>query len=314
MISKNTVFIIGAGAGVPYEFPTGKQLKAEIIHGFTKRYIKYFQENKLSDFEIESLIPEVEKFINTFRSSKTESIDLFLSRHPRLMEIGKHSIVLSIWSKELQHYNQEKHQIIDNWFEYLYQKMTENFDKKDIYNISSNHVSFVIFNYDRMIEFLLYRAFKNSFEDIPTDRCKGEINKFDYIHIYGQCGKLPWQDSSDHLKYGAPFNSSSLDYLSDQIFILKENRINQNVMKARQLILSSRRIFFLGFGYRNENLKILNLPDMLKPGQKVFGTGIGLFREEIDRIKENYFINKTIKPNDIVITNDDCLDLLRRYL
>lgn len=49
MITKNTLFILGAGASVPYGYPTGRELRKLLISNSSDRlsYSKMFNEESL---------------------------------------------------------------------------------------------------------------------------------------------------------------------------------------------------------------------------------------------------------------------------
>ena len=80
-------------------------------------------------------------------------------------------------------------------------------------------------------------------------------------------------------------------------------------------IKEAKRIYFLGFGYAEENLKLLKIPEVLSKGQKIFGTALGFYEEEIIRTKfklNGKWVNNF--HSDMILENCDCLSLLRKYL
>ena len=92
MITKPTVLILGAGASMPYQFPSGKKLREKIC-----REIK----EPLKDlFDVPSKKAEVEHFISSFSRSGTSSIDAFLEYRTEFMEIGKLAIALALIPSE----------------------------------------------------------------------------------------------------------------------------------------------------------------------------------------------------------------------
>ncbi len=108
MIREETIFILGAGASKPYGYPTGAELRKKIINKFRNQYhsntVVFEQINTFK----EDLINHSESFLNKFELSSTKSIDLFLSRNPKFMDIGKLAIKLSIYNSELESKFREK--------------------------------------------------------------------------------------------------------------------------------------------------------------------------------------------------------------
>lgn len=72
-----TVFVLGAGASVPYKYPSGAQLRTDICKKFVDDYEPLLSESLIPEQEIEV----AKDFVDTFNKSGTESIDLFLSRN-----------------------------------------------------------------------------------------------------------------------------------------------------------------------------------------------------------------------------------------
>lgn len=46
MIEQNAVFILGAGASVPYGYPTGQGLRADICKDFEKRIVSLVKSSR----------------------------------------------------------------------------------------------------------------------------------------------------------------------------------------------------------------------------------------------------------------------------
>ena len=80
--------------------------------------------------------------------------------------------------------------------------------------------------------------------------------------------------------------------------------------------------FFLGFGYADENLIILGIPDVIK-NKKVYGTVKGLTENEIRKIFEKINFSRIVPPNkksnayerdNMILEVSDCRTLLRNWL
>ena len=143
------------------------------------------------------------------------------------------------------------------------------------------------------------------------------LKQIKIIHIYGQIAKFGWQ--YDPIKKEIAYGST--DYqdigellLTNNIKIVNEVENSPEIEEAHKTITKAQRVFFLGFGYREENLKILNLPHIIHKGQNIHGTAFEAYEQEIARIKFIFKEGNRIIANDIGIFNMDNLELLRRYL
>jgi hypothetical protein len=88
MIKEKTVFILGAGAGVPYGYPTGEGLRKYIRSDFTSRF-KDLCNHLISASSRNIWLDKVEKFTKSFNDSSNLSIDLFLARNVEYLDIWK---------------------------------------------------------------------------------------------------------------------------------------------------------------------------------------------------------------------------------
>jgi hypothetical protein len=120
MITKPTVLILGAGASMPYGFPSGRDLLKTILDGL--------QPNTSST--LHTTLEELgmtKDCIWTFRNdlyySGSSSVDAFLEHRQEFLEIGKLAIMLSLMPLE------EEHRLFDmkvreqSWYEYLFGKL-----------------------------------------------------------------------------------------------------------------------------------------------------------------------------------------------
>jgi hypothetical protein len=63
----------------------------------------------------------------------------------------------------------------------------------------------------------------------------------------------------------------------------------------------------------------LEIPHLLKPGQKVYGTAFNWKEKEIEKLKKKFIQNKAfnkalmLQQSELIIKNTNCLDLLREH-
>ena len=90
MIKTETLFILGAGASVPFRYPSGIQLR-NLICGQTRKAAAIQALKPVNDDET-WYAQSVDKFITEFSRSSLYSIDFFLENRKEFMDIGKITI------------------------------------------------------------------------------------------------------------------------------------------------------------------------------------------------------------------------------
>jgi len=337
MITEPTVFILGAGASKPYGFPTGKELRSNICRNLEDQYDDFL--NKCYGGHRSAgrrqKMANAKDFLKFYKSARGQPIDLFLARNPQYENIGKIAIILNILHAEggskFDEDLDEKN-IKQDWYNFLFEKMSEGLILPDSYkHFKDNAVSFITFNYDRSLEHFLFDTLIHSFtklQDIQYHRNYEQNNKlipFPFIHVYGEIAKLHWQHKS-----GLPYDSEPpydfLENLTANIRVIHE-RADKELEDAKGIIRDAKKVFFLGFGYAPENLKILDIPNIFKNGQNIYGTALQstpkqkkdtLTKLTPNRIKQivdqEESWAKTIGSISIFIEDKNCRQLLEEYL
>jgi hypothetical protein len=339
MITKPTVFVLGAGTSMPYGFPSGSHLVREICNVTTDDPLEYDSSLKLEETEIADLTKDVlllkrkdigQVLRNFFGRSQTEefgralhfsqrySIDAFLERRPEYMDIGKWAIALFILRKEIKSHLFDAKFQNEGCYRYLIDRMDTKWDQ-----FSENKVSFITFNYDRSLEEYLFTTIQKTYGKNETE-CAEMIGKLPIIHVHGSLGKLPWQDTNG-IPYGANLEkyderlgvaNAAAGNSSKQIKVIPENQsTSEELDEAYRLLSEADRIYFLGFSYHSTNLKRLRIDELTKKEKertrgdsrqsRMKGSGMGLELKEKESIKE-WFI-------DIPDNSSDSLLFLRRY-
>lgn len=315
MISEKTLFILGAGASLPYGYPSGKDLRKSISFNFVNDYVNYFCNSNV-DQNNQNYINYLRKFSNKFYKSSNKSIDLFLSRNPEFNSVGKLAITLEIFKAEFESNFREKiSNVNQDWYSYLFDRLTNTFKNKDQFKLSENEISFITFNYDRSLQQFLFESLFNSFESIKDTEAANEIRNIPILHVYGQIAPLPWESHNSGISYKRKIMSDIIDSANENIKLIDENNNSDIGQNISEMIRSADRIFFLGFGYAKENLEVLNFPYIIKEEHKIFGTGLGLTDREITEISNTFFYPGLTNSKNIIIKNNfDNLQLIREYL
>ncbi len=331
MITEETVFILGAGASVPYGYQTGAGLRKSICKesvGST-HFENLIRDGSISldEFDEEVWKNKGKDFTDIFFKSDTRSIDLFLNRNPKFADIGKISIIHRILEDEKSSaFNEDMRDNFktQNWYSYLFDRMTSELTGPDEYEkFRENRVSFITFNYDRSLEYYLYDSLQNSFYESSKDPTKyrnliNQLRRTPIHHVYGCIASLPWQNGRGKtLEYRSHYTFKHIMEMKDNVRVIFERKNNEN-FEIINTILLAKRIFFLGFGYASENLEQIGIPDELTGDQQIFGTAYRLSEREINDNKKK--LRKISPDGKRAITQKpalfdaDCLTLLKRFL
>jgi len=281
MIQNKTVLVLGAGASCPYGFPDGRGLVSEIIKSASdeRKRIYHeacFDENILRDFS-DSLL-----------KSDTDSIDLFLTHHSGFRTIGKFAIALNIMRKEEPKSLLSDHK--SKWYSYLFSRLA---DEGPL--LHGNAVNVITFNYDRSFEFYLYNRLIHNYGMEKQDAAE-VVKQLNIHHVHGQLGYLEWHAHDDGPRHFSPeFTHEDVTKAAKHIKILYEkDRIDfPEPTPIQRLIHEAQNVFFLGFGYHRENMKILGFEpngkdQRRRDNQRLTGTFYRWTDAEMTCFKELY--------------------------
>lgn len=321
MITDNTVFILGAGASVPYGYPTGEGLRQDICQNFEKQIKSLGNIPHHPESEVRDILEKAHPFCDAFLKSSTPSIDLFLNRNRKFGEIGKIAIVTSILEAERNScFRENMHHKSQDWYSYLFQKMTEDLiEPKSYEDFRNNKVTFITFNYDRSLEHFLYESLLNAFSLAPENEIISQLNWIKVFHVYGVIDKLPWQ--GEGTKYKDDYSLTSINKMKNNIKLIHE-RINLDgrdwkIRDIKRAMQYASRFYFLGFGYAEENLDILKMRSFLDGRQNIYGTAVGMTDKEISDKRSYLRINfkeKQINQHNPKIEKVDSYKLLQECL
>jgi hypothetical protein len=316
MFTTSTVFVLGAGVSAPFGFPTGDRLlqiltgndlevgpSADAIrvqHGHVLRMLRYSHE----------LPDEIDKFVFELRRSGTPSIDNWLARRPEFQTLGKTAIALVIASAEnkvLSHGYVE-----DDWYKWLFDKLTRGVMKAE--NLKANKVSFITFNYDRMLEWRLRENILGHYgQSSESEKAVAELLSR-IFHVHGVIGENDKDLLSDFGSIRVPAESwFSSDQeqefiahgrhalkLSSSIRIIDELAARDPHLdfEITSRIDGGEKIIFLGFGYDERNMSLLRMGSRVariniqqineSPHCPIVGSGYLLGRAQIHDAKAEF--------------------------
>jgi len=256
MITRPTVFILGAGASYGFGYPLGKNLVEIILKNFdpdnTKNSIELFKGFGFSEEEITG-------FRNELKFSASPSIDTFLEpRNKDERDLGKIAIANALIPFE----NGDPLFYDNSWYSILFNKINSSFD-----NFDKNRISFITFNYDRSLEYFLLTTLKNRYKKTEQE-CAAKLKNIPIVHLYGKLALLPWGkiNSNDYTReYNPKITPHFLKKSSTSLKIIYDNVDLPNdtdFKKAKLLLSGARKIYFLGFGYHKDNLERLRIKSL----------------------------------------------------
>lgn len=277
MIKEPTVLILGAGASVPYEFPSGKELIKKVIYNLDVNNWR----NPLTKIAKISEV-DVREFRDALVKADPHSIDTFIENRPKYELIGKYCICLLLLPQENITNLSTNIGNETRWYQYVLNKMKEVKDKS---LFKSNKISIVTFNYDRSFEQYMYLNITNSYE-INDEEYNKYMENIPIIHLYGKLGNLPWE-SSENKKYSPDWNIEELKHAVSKIKIIYEEHDQDAFATAFQRMMNATYIYFLGNGYHPLNMKRLGVNE-INPNVRLYGTTYGFTAKEIGELKDKY--------------------------
>jgi hypothetical protein len=251
-------------------------------------------------------------FVNHFKKSNNRSVDLFVAQNPGFTEIGRKAIALSIYEKEWSSSSGDQVSGSEDWYSYLFHRMAEDImvGPGSFQAFSDSPATFITFNYDRSLENFLWQSLSNCFSYAKREDIKDQLDRVEIHHVYGSIDKLPWQRGRRN--YGAGFPLRSIDDLTKDIKLPYDPDVNHTSDYFQKNIQDARHVYFLGFGYAQENLEALGIPAVLSHKPAVYGTALGLFDSEIDRVKNR--LNPSGNSITLNLEKCNCKELLGKYL
>ncbi|MDP3910528.1 MAG: hypothetical protein Q8Q14_09045 [Gemmatimonadales bacterium] len=303
MIERQTLLVVGAGASIPFKFPSGRELVTAVCAGLRKDNRQLFQLLRACGFGAEQIVA----FRDALARSGRPSVDRFLEFRTEFMAVGKTAIAATLipFEGEDALFGSDR-----NWIEYVWHQLG------DLHDIAQGQLSIVTFNYDRAIEHYLLTVLQSAHGVTPEKATRYVQQAIPIIHVYGELGGLPLLDGRGARPYqpADPRSAPAVAFAAkDSIKIVHEG-VDDNLAlgRARQLVTEANVICFLGFGYLPENLKRIGIHDR-KADAIVWGSAHGVGhaqRHEIDRI-----FKEAAGKQPIILGGpaDDALEFLRQH-
>lgn len=323
MLSRRTVFVVGAGASAELDLPIGEGLKSWIADAlaldpnsrdgiFKDKHV----ETAVRSYVMEEEPSQRERTYKAFEEAATVitkalpfalSIDQYLDSqraNPTIVRLGKIGIASSILKAEgnssigkvqsrtgrLQDLGKRfPQQAGKTWHLKLVQLLTAGRAKEDLHHVFDS-VAFIVFNYDRCLEHYLTLALSRYYGE-DTGSIRQALASLKIVHPYGQVGGLTWQGGVT-----VPFGGEAEGHLrsvADDILTFTESANSGVTSEVKGLIEGAETLVFMGFGYLPQNVELLT----------------GRQRSNAKRV---FYTTKGVSKNDSDFVDDDLERILRK--
>lgn len=328
ILTKRSVFIVGAGASVDFGLPTGEALTKTIkglsnfgisnhgsMYGDSELYDAIVS-RKLENRSVEAAEWRRAAGFLSRAMDVTPSIDNYLNVHrddPLTVWIGKCAIVTAIMygefnSKLAPHNNAENFSLAwfkDSWLAVLFKILAES-DGFEEFLSALSKITFVCFNYDRCIE-EFFRVVSQEYFRLRPDDTERVMASLDVIHPYGTIGPISSSNPKE-LGFGGRVDSYTISKAAQNIQTFTEGseqsdvdeRINVAFEEANTLVS-------LGFSFGSMNMQ--KFPRTKIPN--VFATAYGESSENRLAIAmELRLLTQVSSVRNIHIKDVKCAELL----
>jgi hypothetical protein len=279
LIKKRTVFVLGAGANVPYGFSTGEGLLAKA------RELTVEQMASLTCGQMQAR--QMSPLANALSDNFLPSIDALLEHRADLRSAGK-KLMLSLLLDEEQNAIHGKRKPDEDWMALVFAQMAEGADTVGAFG--SNPVSFITFNYDRFLENRLIRGLVARY-NVTSQEAWNAIGRFQFIHLYGSLGELPEQKIAGTPGYAIPFGAPgtpevthkglALSAADSAIAIVHDPGAESRFAAAHALLHGeSGQVLFFGFAFGRENVDRLQTKQ-ISPAARICCTTYGMTAAEV---------------------------------
>lgn len=307
MIATDTVFVLGAGASVPFRFPTGAKLR-EMLCAQLHRGQSVFELLRQCDFAEDQIV----RLHDEFERSGVTSIDAFIAFRPKFQRIGELAIAAILVPIEDQQTLTSVGRKSGNsdWYQMLWNEMlTGVAEPKDLL---LNRISFVSFNYDRSLEQYLLNAISSTF-GLDQQAAYDLLSQLPIQHVYGSLGAYT---PGSGYRYGGHKYEAMVKVIinaSQSIKTIPATRGPRDEVSASWLA-KAQRVFVMGFGFDPSNCARIDLraacshaPKRVTP-RHIFASAFNLTDGE-----KNWCAANSCVPGEggLIWTNGDCLALLR---
>lgn len=257
MIKTNTVFVLGAGASVPFGFPTGIGLREMICTQGLQNSNLYGLLGMCGQSP-----KDIKDFRNEFEWSGLDSVDAFIARRPEYQNIGELAIAAALVPME----STTRLFWVDNkrgssgWYQMLWNAMVDGVAEPKA--LLENQVRFITFNYDRSLEQYFLTTIQSAF-GLDMHSAHALLVKMPLRHVYGSLGDYTEENGFSYGGHGERGHDALVGaVLAAQKSIKTVPAVRPDIDQiAADWLASAQRVFIMGFGFDPTNCARINLPN-----------------------------------------------------
>lgn len=273
MIDEKTALILGAGASSHASYEVGPSFKSQICA--LANNASFLDDARGHSFD------DISDFLKDFTFSAYRSPDRFLEDFPAYERSGKLCIAGILLRHELDS------QLFKNgsagWYETLFESLEMHAE-----GYNRDNVSIVTFNYDRSLEHTFWRIIEARHKDPAEAKAMWE-NRPEIIHVHGMLGGYdPFDNACRGYELSNDF-SHVVDAAEEIIIVSEADPTTREFQMARDHLIASERILFLGFGFDARNVARLAVFDEEQHCAKVGGTFQANGRRNLRRVYDDVF-------------------------
>lgn len=310
MIKNPTVFVVGAGASKDLGLPLGPELKSsisKILSGKNRNFVpsfraaieKYFSGSNL---KVDEIIRSLEVY--SHRILTAASIDNFLDQRRDdvpLQVCCKMAILYCIADAERNSRLSgaditSKLVKADDYFLYDLLNIAVRGHQPDNLQQSLDNLTFIVFNYDRCIEYYLYKWLEFQFGAEYAKNIK--LPKI--IHVYGSYFQNNMTEIESAFQYEGEFAFQNphivLPDICDSIKTFTEQEDSRVFGEIQKSMAEARTVAFIGFGFEEQNMRFFNRQGKYKT---VFSTVFNMSEQN-----KSFLIKKMFNHFEVLEAND----------
>lgn len=335
MFKRRTLFILGAGASHEAKLPIGSTLAHEISNKLDIRFEDGYRPVGSGDRGLYEQLyrgrreeaPLIQQACWLIRDGihLANSIDDFLDLHhdnAELVTVGKATIVKCILEAEkasslFYDHRQPRASIDfpklhDTWFN-KFMKMAGRGVRLGKAETVFDNLSFIVFNYDRCLEHFLLNALQRLYGMGERDAAPIAAS-VKIVHPYGSLAPLLTDTSPSGVRFGHKERDDYPSLATNIKTYTEQQTEGEELDQIRREIENAECIVFLGFGFLDQNMRLLTPAEKMQR-KPVFATTFGMSDDDtalvVNQIKNMF---TSTRPEQIRVTNKcRCSDLFDNY-
>jgi hypothetical protein len=303
MLTRPTVLVLGAGASIPYKFPSGQELLRMARVKEVRPYVGHLSEEEQQ---------QIPAFLEAVKGTLEKSLDAMLETRDDITAVGKGFMARALLNCE-RSAKLTTEEPAGAWYRELWSAISAD----SLEQVSRCPLTIVTYNYDRSLEYSLIRALQTKFRR-PTTDCAKALDSIGPIHVHGCLGLLPElaEQGQPSVPYGGDVPNITARNCTDAgraIRIIHEAKPQDEAfIRARDALSSAERIVFLGFGYARQNVERLQLHTCASKEATIYLCTAGFTPQQQNALVRPFF-GPWIQRLQTGLEDEDIAKFLRRF-